>query len=88
MSRAERIENLVAAMRDNPRSVRFSDALKVCAHYFGAARISASHHVFKTPWPGDPRVNLQSGKDGNAKPYQVRQIVLAIDRLAFLKGSK
>ncbi len=36
--------------------------------------------VFKMPWAGDPRVNLQDGKDG-AKPYQVRQLLAAIDRL-------
>jgi hypothetical protein len=37
--------------------------------------------VFKTPWPGDPRVNIQN-KGGMAKPYQVRQVLAAIERLA------
>ena len=36
--------------------------------------------IFKTPWPGDPRVNIQNNK-GRAKAYQVRQVLLAIDRL-------
>jgi hypothetical protein len=40
-----------------------------------------SHKVYKTPWQGDPRVNIQRGKDGNAKAYQVRQVLDAIDRL-------
>ena len=32
-----------------------------------------------TPWVGDPRVNLQ--RDGrDAKAYQVRQLLRAIDR--------
>jgi hypothetical protein len=31
-----------------------------------------------TPWHGDPRVNIQRGKDGNAKAYQVRQVLDAI----------
>ncbi len=35
----------------------------------------------KTPWQGDPRVNFQRGKDGNAKAYQVRQGLDAIARL-------
>jgi hypothetical protein len=39
-----------------------------------------SHTVFKTPWPGDPRVNIQNDK-GKAKAYQVRQVLLAIDKL-------
>jgi hypothetical protein len=35
--------------------------------------------VFKTPWPGDPRVNIQNG-NGQAKAYQVRQVLAAIDK--------
>jgi len=37
--------------------------------------------VWKMPWPGDPRVNLQMGEGGKAKAYQVRQALQAIDRL-------
>lgn len=40
-----------------------------------------SHAVFKTPWQGDPRVNIQRAKGGKAKSYQVRQVLKAIDRL-------
>jgi hypothetical protein len=36
--------------------------------------------VFKTPWPGDPRVNIQNDK-GKAKAYQVRQVLEAISKL-------
>jgi hypothetical protein len=62
-------------------TVHFSDLLKVCRHYFGEPRSSgSSHHVFKTPWPGDPRVNIQNDK-GKAKTYQVRQVLKAIDKL-------
>jgi len=32
------------------------------------------------PWPGDPRINLQEGRGGMAKAYQVRQVLLAIER--------
>lgn len=40
---------------------------------------AGSHVIFKTPWPGDPRINLQ--RQGNkAKSYQIRQILEAIDR--------
>jgi len=37
------------------------------------------------PWAGNPRVNIQSFK-GQAKPYQVRQVLAAIDILK--KGAK
>jgi len=32
------------------------------------------------PWAGDPRVNIQSFH-GEAKPYQVKQVLAAISRL-------
>ena len=77
---AKVIQKLVAEMRANPGSVKFSNAVKVAEYYFGAPRRSgSSHHVFKMPWAGDPRVNLQD--DGRrAKQYQVRQLLLAIDK--------
>jgi hypothetical protein len=36
--------------------------------------------VYRTPWQGDSRVNIQDAK-GKAKPYQVRQVLWAIERL-------
>ena len=67
-------------MRRNPRDVSFNDLFKVCERHFGPPRRSGgSHAVFKTPWPGDPRVNIQNS-NGQAKPYQVRQVLAAIDK--------
>ena len=40
----------------------------------------SSHRIYKTPWEGDPRVNIQNAK-GMAKAYQVRQVLKAIERL-------
>jgi hypothetical protein len=69
------------AMRRTPKNVRFADLFKVCVEHFGEPRQrGTSHAVFKTPWPGDPRVNIQNDK-GKAKAYQVRQVLLAIDKL-------
>ncbi|HEY5331533.1 MAG TPA: hypothetical protein VIJ79_16760 [Acidobacteriaceae bacterium] len=68
-------------MRDEPGNVKFTDLHKVCEQFFGAPRRSAgSHVIFKTPWLGDPRINIQNDK-GKAKTYQVRQVLLAIDKL-------
>ena len=73
--------DLMARMRENPGSVRFVDLCKVCEHFFGQARqTSGSHRVYKTPWIGDPRVNIQNSR-GNAKAYQVKQVLKAIERL-------
>ncbi len=76
-----RIADLLARMRRNPSGVAFRDLCKVCDHYFGEARQqSGSHRIYKTPWPGDPRVNIQNSK-GKAKAYQVRQVLKAIEKL-------
>lgn len=76
-----KITDLVDDMRRNPKGIRFQDLCKVCDHYFGDARQSgSSHRVYKTPWQGDPRVNIQSDK-GKAKAYQVKQVLKAIERL-------
>lgn len=74
-------EKLLAAMKNNPKDVRFSDALKVAERCFGPPRIHGAHYVFRAPWEGDPRVNLQEDNSGKAKAYQVRQLLAAIERL-------
>jgi hypothetical protein len=76
------IENILAAMRQAPQNVRYADLAKVYEHYFGQARQQGtSHAVYKTPWLGDPRVNIQRGDNGMAKTYQVRQALAAIEKL-------
>lgn len=76
------IDDILNAMRTNPANVRFVDLAKVCEHFFGPPRQNGtSHKVYKMPWPGDPRVNIQEGKGGKAKDYQIRQTLQAVDRL-------
>lgn len=59
---------------------RFERLLRIVESFFGPPRQRGSHHIFRTPWPGDPRLNLQ--RDGHeAKPYQVRQVLAALVRL-------
>jgi hypothetical protein len=78
-------KKILEGMRRSPKNVRFSDLFRVCVEHFGEPRQrGTSHAVFKTPWPGDPRVNIQSEK-GKAKAYQVRQILAAIDKLRGLE---
>jgi len=75
------IPKILQQMRDNPAGVNYADVLKVCTEFFGVPRQSGSSHtIFKTPWAGDPRINIQNAK-GKAKAYQVRQVLLAIDKL-------
>lgn len=81
------IKEIQSKIRNNPTNVKFSDLCKVCEFYLGQPRQSgASHVVFKTPWQGDPRVNIQNHK-GKAKAYQVRQVLKAIERLEVEHGN-
>ena len=76
-----RLGKIIIGMRSNPKGVRFTELKMVCEYYFGQARQSGSSHcVYKTPWFGDPRINIQNHK-GKAKPYQVKQELLAIEKL-------
>jgi len=76
-----KIDDILAQMRRNSRDVRFSELCKVCDHFFEEPRQrGSSHRIYKTPWHGDPRINIQNHK-GKAKAYQVKQVLLAIERL-------
>lgn len=71
----------ISKLENSRTNIRFAELVKICRERIGGERVKGSHHIFKTPWPGDPRINLQ--KDGNkAKPYQVDQVVAALRRLA------
>lgn len=73
-------------MHLEPASVRFADLKKICEGYFGKPRqAGTSHVIFKTPWIGNPRINIQDDK-GKAKAYQVRQVLLAIEKLEGMRN--
>jgi len=81
------IETILGDMRATPENIKFNEARKVAEHFFaefGKPRIAGSHHVYKMPWPGDPRINLQ--RDGpKAKRYQIIQLLEAVDKLKAIK---
>jgi len=82
------INEIISDMSRNPKGIRFSDLCKVCDYYFGEARKSSgSHRVYKMPWQGDPRINIQNHK-GKAKAYQVKQVLLALEKLEINHGIK
>ncbi len=83
-----RIDDILHGMQKDPKGVRFQDLCQVCDHYFGTARQrSSSHRIYRMPWQGDPRVNIQNEK-GMAKAYQVRQVLKAIERLQYENTTK
>jgi len=83
-----KIDEIITRITQNPKGIRFSDLCKVCDHFFGEPRQSTgSHRIYKTPWQGDPRINIQNDK-GKAKSYQVKQVLLALEKLEVNHGIK
>ena len=82
-----KIDELIALMQQNSKDVRFPDLCRICDYFFGEPRQKkSSHRIYKTPWQGDPRVNIQNNK-GKAKSYQVKQVLLAIEKLEVSNGA-
>jgi predicted RNA binding protein YcfA (HicA-like mRNA interferase family) len=79
------VDELLKQINRNPKNVRFTDLHKICDYYFGNPREKGSHVIYKMPWQGDPRINVQD-KNGIAKPYQVRQVIKAIEKLGTKNG--
>lgn len=75
-----KIEDQIEKLEREKKKTRFAYLARVCQENFGNPRIKGSHHIFKTPWPGDPRINLQEVK-GYAKSYQVEQVIEALRKL-------
>jgi len=83
-----KIDDRLLILKRNPKDVRFSDLCRIGEHYFGEPRQKkSSHRIYKTPWQGDPRINIQNQK-GKAKAYQVKQVLLAIEKLEVSHGHK
>lgn len=83
----EGIDDDILFLSSNPNNIKFSELFSICKKYFPDYRNSgSSHFIFKTPWPGDPRINIQRDKTKKmAKPYQVKQVKAALERLRELK---
>jgi len=83
-----RIKEIIADMKRNPKDIRFVDLCKVCDFYFGEPRQKGgSHRIYKMPWQGDPRINIQNSK-GRAKAYQVKLVLLALEKIEVEHGQE
>lgn len=84
---ASDIEKILEAM-ERGSEIHFNDLFKVCRHFFGQPRnVGSSHYTFKTPWPGNPRINIQN-RGGKAKPYQITQVLAAIAKLTDMQAKQ
>ena len=71
-------QKLLERARNSPQNLRFRDLLMLAEHYrWEFVRQKGSHLIYRhTRWPG--RMNVQD-RNGQAKPYQVRQLIRWID---------
>lgn len=73
-------EKLLAAVRNNPRDVRFEDLVRLIeALGFVFDRQAGSHRIYVHSNTAIPLINVQDTKNGKAKPYQVEQVLALID---------
>jgi hypothetical protein len=79
-----KIDKDIEFLSSNPKNIKFDELFNICKKYFGKPRNSgSSHFIFKTPWPGDPRINLQRDKKNKkmAKVYQVRDVISSLEKI-------
>jgi predicted RNA binding protein YcfA (HicA-like mRNA interferase family) len=71
-------QKLLERLRNNPRGVRFEDLTRALEQSgFVLMRTAGSHLIYREP--GGRVCNIQRSSDGKAKPYQVDQVLEAID---------
>ena len=73
-------DKLIAAIRNNPRDVRFDDACKVAEWLdFVWSGGKGRHRAFQRP--GEPTgLNFQKNQAGKIPTYQARQLIEMIDK--------
>jgi len=74
-----RREKLLAAIRNNPKGVRFADACKA-AETIGFVRAGGkgSHAVYARA--GEPAILNFQNRSGDIPPYQARQLIEMLDK--------
>lgn len=71
---------LLAKLQLSQANVRLADLERLAiALGFILDRISGSHHIYIHPRHPEAQLNFQPDKSGQAKPYQVKQMLLLID---------
>lgn len=79
MTRQSNSSALYGRVRTHPQNVHFNDAVRLARMAgFEEVRTSGSHHIFRHERHRELILNLQE-RGGDAKPYQVRQLVRLIE---------
>jgi len=72
------LAKLLAAIRNNPKDVRFDDACKVAEKLRFIGRVEGSHHAYSRP--GDPEGLCFQNRGGLIPVYQAKQLIRAMDK--------
>jgi predicted RNA binding protein YcfA (HicA-like mRNA interferase family) len=73
-------QKLLRRILSGSKNVRFEEFVGlIIAFGFTQDRISGSHHIFSHP-DVPQTISIQSGQNGQAKPYQVRQFMKLIEK--------
>lgn len=76
---SRKCEKLLEKARANPGGLRFTELCDLAECYdWLFARQNGSHHVYKRAGIKQA-MNFQEGRNGEAKSYQVKQLLDAID---------
>ena len=81
-----RLRKRITRLRSNPRNVPWQELVSVCDALFGEpTRIAGSHRIYDVKW-SESRLLVLQPRGANAKPYQVRQVLKAIEELEVRNG--
>lgn len=81
-----RLSKRIARLRRNPRNVPWPELVNLCDTLFGPPkRTTGSHRIYDVKWSKSRLLVLQP-RGSNAKPYQVRQVLRAIEELESQNG--
>ena len=77
------LQSAIEELRSNPKGVRFADLARICDHFFGEPRQQGtSHRVYPDSLARRPQgEHPEPQGHGKALPYQVRQVIKALERL-------
>jgi len=75
-----RKKKLLETARQKTSGLKFKDLCALAkAAGFVFDRQSGSHHIYRHDRAGVPTINIQKGKSGDAKPYQVKLLLQIIE---------
>lgn len=75
-----RCRELLDQARSRPSGLRFTELCRLCeCAGLVLARSRGSHRIYRRESPSAFSLSVQEGKHGEAKPYQVRELLGLID---------